>query len=88
MTERATQFLIRLGTDPRALAAFKSNPEKTLEESDLSPAEKTLILSGDPLLIQKSLVSDPALEAAVRNSGIEIPTAETVVVVVIVLVIV
>ena len=70
MAERATEFLINLSTNPRALAAFKADPEAAVAASNLSPAERALVLSGDPVLIQRTLMDDPGLVAAARDSGI------------------
>jgi hypothetical protein len=59
-----------------------------VESAGLSPAERTLILSGDPVLIQKALISDPGLvEAAGRIPGVVATAGDTVVVVVVVVVV-
>jgi hypothetical protein len=59
MASRFTHFLLNLGEDPQLLEKFKQNPESVMDEAGLTPAEKTLLLSGNTQLIRSAIVNDP-----------------------------
>ena len=48
------QYLIQLGKNPKALKAFKANPERAMTSAGLSPAERNAVLSGDPARIRRA----------------------------------
>jgi len=64
MASNFTNFLISFGEDPQQLEAFKQDPHAVLDAAGLTPAEKTLLLSGNMQLIQSALVADPGLKEA------------------------
>ena len=59
MASNFTNFLLKLGEDPQLLEKFKKNPDLAMEEEGLTPAERTLLLSGDAKLIRSAIVNDP-----------------------------
>jgi hypothetical protein len=64
MASRFTHFLLNLGEDPQLLEKFKQNPGRAMDEAGLTPAEKTLLLSGDVQLIRSAIVNDPGHKEA------------------------
>ncbi len=64
MASNFTNFLISFGEDPQQLEAFKQDPHAVLDAAGLTPAEKTLLLSGNMQLIRSALVADPDLKEA------------------------
>jgi len=64
MASRFTHFLLNLGEDPQLLEKFKQNPDSVMDEAGLTPAEKTLLLSGDAQLIRSAIVNDPGHKEA------------------------
>lgn len=64
MASNFTNFLISFGENPQQLEAFKQDPHAVLDAAGLTPAEKTLLLSGNMLLIRSALVSDPGHKEA------------------------
>jgi hypothetical protein len=64
MASNFTHFLISFGEDPQQLEAFKQDPHAVLDAAGLTPAEKTLLLSGNKQLIRSALIADPGLKAA------------------------
>jgi hypothetical protein len=64
MASRFTHFLLKLGEDPQLLEKFKQNPDSVMDEAGLTPAEKTLLLSGDVQLIRSAIVNDPGHKEA------------------------
>jgi Aromatic-ring-opening dioxygenase LigAB, LigA subunit len=59
MASNFTNFLLALGEDPQILEAFKQDPEAVMDEAGLTPAEKTLLMSGNMQLIRLAIVNDP-----------------------------
>ncbi len=64
MASNFTHFLISFGDDPQQLEAFKRDPHPVLDAAGLTPAEKTLLLSGNKQLIRSALLADPGLKEA------------------------
>src|SRR5258708_39970322 len=64
MASNFTNFLMSFGEDPQQLEAFKQDPHAVLDAAGLTPAEKTLLLSGNMQLIRSALVADPGLKEA------------------------
>lgn len=64
MASNFTHFLISFGEDPQQLEDFKRDPHAVLDAAGLTPAEKTLLLSGHPQLIRSALLADPGLKEA------------------------
>ena len=64
MASNFTNFLLKLGEDPQLLERFKKNPDRAMEEEGLTPAERTLLLSGDAKLIRSAIVNDPGHKEA------------------------
>jgi hypothetical protein len=64
MASNFTNFLLKLGEDPQLLEKFKKNPDLAMEEEGLTPAERTLLLSGDAKLIRSAIVNDPGHKEA------------------------
>ena len=60
MASNFTNLLNRLSTEPATAARYKANPEEVMNEESLTPAEKTLLLSGDAKLILAAFYNDPA----------------------------
>jgi hypothetical protein len=58
MASKFTNFLLSIGEDPQQLEAFKQDPHAVMDAAGLTPAEKTLLLSGNTQLIRSALVSD------------------------------
>ena len=69
MASRFTHFLLNLGEDPQLLEKFKQNPDRVMDEAGLTPAEKTLLLSGDAQLIRSAIVNDPGHKEAMGISS-------------------
>ena len=53
-----TDFVVRLAEDPGALRAFQDNPQDLMGEAGLSPAEQSLLLTNDPMLIKNAITAD------------------------------
>ena len=64
MASRFTHFLLNLGEDPQLLEKFKQNPDDVMDKAGLTPAEKTLLLSGNSQLIRSAIVNDPGHKEA------------------------
>ncbi|SRR5260370_21219850 len=64
MASNFTNFLMSFGEDPQQLEAFKQDPHAVLDAAGLTPAEKTLLLSGNMQLIREALIADPGLKEA------------------------
>jgi hypothetical protein len=64
MATNFTNFLLSFGEDPKQLEAFVQDAHTILDQAGLTPAEKTLLLSGNIHLIRSALVSDPGLKEA------------------------
>lgn len=64
MASNFTNFLLSIGEDPQQLEAFKQDPNAAMDAAGLTPAEKTLLLSGNTQLIRSALVSDPGHKEA------------------------
>ncbi len=64
MASNFTHFLISFGEDPQQLEDFKQNPHAVLDTAGLTPAEKSLLLSGNIPLIRSALLTDPGLKEA------------------------
>jgi hypothetical protein len=64
MASNFTNFLLSLGEDPQLLDAFKQDPNSAMDAAGLTPAEKTLLLSGNTQLIRAAIVSDPGHKEA------------------------
>jgi len=62
MASNFTNFLVSLGDDPQQLETLKQDPDAVLDVAGLTPAEKSLIKSGDVQLIRSALVSDSGLK--------------------------
>jgi hypothetical protein len=60
MTSKFTDFLVELGKNPKLLANYKNDPNSVMDAAGLTPAEKTLLLSGDAKLILAAFYNDPA----------------------------
>jgi len=64
MASNFTNFLISFGEDPQQLETFKQDPHAVLDAAGLTPAEKTLFLSGNKQMIRSALVADPGHKEA------------------------
>ena len=64
MASNFTNFLLKLGEDPKLLEKYKENPDQAMEEEGLTPAERALLLSGDAKLIRSAIVNDPGHKEA------------------------
>ena len=58
MNSNLANFLIKLSQDPLLLSIFQNDPKGTLDQTDLSEAEKAVLLSGDISLINAALSKD------------------------------
>ena len=79
MASNFTHFLISFGDDPQQLEAFKRDPHAVLDAAGLTPAEKTLLLSGNKQLIRSALLADPGLKEVMgipqnQNLSANLPT--------------
>lgn len=68
MASNFTYLLVRLSEDPQQLEAYQQNPYAVMDEAGLTPAEKTLLMSGNMQLIRQALVSDPGHKEAMGIS--------------------
>jgi hypothetical protein len=73
MASNFTRFLVTLSEDPQQLEAYQQNPHAVMNEAGLTPAEKTLLMSGDMQLIRQALVSDPGHKEAMGISSDQSP---------------
>ncbi|HWZ17223.1 MAG TPA: hypothetical protein VNW73_00345 [Ktedonobacteraceae bacterium] len=64
MASKFTDFLFKLGEDPELLERFKQDPDTVMDEVELTPAEKTLLMSGNVQLIRSAIVNDPGYKDA------------------------
>jgi hypothetical protein len=64
MASNFTNFILSIGEDPQQLEAFKQDPHAVMDAAGLTPAEKTLLLSGNAQMIRSALVSDPGHKEA------------------------
>ena len=64
MASNFTNFLLTLGEDPQMLEAFKQDSDAVMDKAGLTPAEKSLLLSGNIPLIRSALLTDPGLKEA------------------------
>ena len=69
MASNFTNFLLKLGEDPKLLEKYKENPDQAMEEEGLTPAERALLLSGDAKLIRIAIVNDPGHKEALGISS-------------------
>jgi hypothetical protein len=60
MASKFTNFLVELGKNPKLLEDYKNDPNSVIDKAGLTPAEKTLLLSGDAKLILAAFYNDPA----------------------------
>ena len=51
MAWKFTEFLNKLSTEPATAERYKAKPEEVMIAEGLTPAERTLLLSGDAKLI-------------------------------------
>ncbi len=58
MAENFTNFVLKLAQDPQTLAQFQKQPDPTMKAADLSPAEQSILLSGNAAVIREALVAD------------------------------
>src|SRR5437899_9009742 len=72
MATNFTNFLLSIGENPQQLEAFKQNPDAVMDAAGLTPAEKTLLLSGNIQLIRSTLLSDPGLKEAMGIPPVQI----------------
>ena len=59
MASNFTNFLVSLVDDPQKLDTLKRDPDAVLKVAILTPAEKSLIKSGDMQMIRSAIVADP-----------------------------
>jgi hypothetical protein len=52
-------FLVGIATDPAALGRYVRDPETSMAEADLSPADAAVLRSGDPATINARLAGGP-----------------------------
>lgn len=64
MASNFTNLLNKLSTEPATAERYKANPEEVMIEAKLTPAERTLLLSGDARLILAAFYNDPANKKA------------------------
>jgi hypothetical protein len=57
-SKKLTKFLIDLSNNPADLERFKRDPKGHLDATDLSPDEKSVILSADPAKIRQAISGD------------------------------
>jgi hypothetical protein len=62
MASNFTNFFVSLVDDPQKLDTLKRDPDAVLEVASLTPAEKSLIKSGDMQMIRSAIVSAPDLK--------------------------
>lgn len=77
MTTTLSEYLLKLGSDAKALNEFKRNPKHALQSSGLSAEHQTVVEGGNAVAIRK------ALYAEADAHGKEHPATDWVVVVVI-----
>lgn len=63
MAENFTNFVLKLAQDPQTLTQFQKQPDVVMKQAGLSPAEQTVLLSNDPILIKNAVAADTS------NSG-------------------
>ena len=68
MASKFTDLLLTLGEDPQLLDAFRRNPDAVMDAAGLTPAEQTLLSSGNAQLIRSAIVADPAHKEAMGIS--------------------
>ena len=56
-------FLVGIATDPSALGRYVRDPETSMAEADLSPADAAVLRSGDPATINARLAGGPGAAA-------------------------
>ena len=64
MAEDFTNLVLKLAQDPATLREFREQPTSVMEYANLSPAEQTILLSGDASLIRRALIADNSAEIA------------------------
>jgi hypothetical protein len=69
--KNVVRLLVRLFGDPRHLEKLKKNPEATLAQAGLTPAERELVLSGSDAKIRAYLGS-AADQAAIKAKAVAI----------------
>lgn len=73
MASNFTRFLVMLSEDPQQLEAYQQDPYAVMNEAGLTPAEITLLMSGNMQLIRQALVSDPGHKEAMGISPDQSP---------------
>jgi hypothetical protein len=69
MASNFTNFIVSLVDDPQKLDTLKRDPDVVLKVSSLTPAEKSLIKSGDMQMIRSAIVADPDHKEAMGISS-------------------
>jgi hypothetical protein len=55
MAENFTNFVLKLAQDPQTLTQFQKQPESTMKAANLSPAEQSILLSGNADIIRQAI---------------------------------
>ncbi|MFB2919585.1 hypothetical protein [Aerosakkonema funiforme] len=58
MEARLTEFLLSIGEDPKKLAVWQENPDNLLDATNLTPAEKAIIKSGNSSTIGTAIAEE------------------------------
>jgi hypothetical protein len=64
MASNFTNFLLSIGEDSQLLEDFKQDPHAVMDAAGLTPAEQTLLSSGNAQLIRSAIVADPGHKEA------------------------
>ena len=64
MAEHFTNLVLKLAQDPETLSQFREQPTAVMEAANLSPAEQSILLSGNASLIRTALTADTSAEMA------------------------
>jgi hypothetical protein len=79
MASNFTNFFVSLVDDPQKLDTLKRDPGAVLGAAELTPTEKSLIMSGDSEMIRSAIVSAPDLKVSFgADTNRSLPTKSSV----------
>ncbi|MBD2181185.1 hypothetical protein H6S82_09030 [Planktothrix sp. FACHB-1355] len=58
MEARLTEFLLSIGEEPKKLAVWQENPDSLLDATNLTPAEKAIIKSGNSAMLDRAIAEE------------------------------
>jgi hypothetical protein len=69
MAEDFTNFVLKLAEDPQTLAQFREHPTETMKSANLSPAEQSILLSGNAGVIREAITADVSADEVGGDLG-------------------